>query len=164
MPCVNDAAAPDSVSVADFKSAMRRFASAVNVITSGHGGVLNGMTATAVCSVSTEPPSVLIVVNRENRSHALIDRSGAYTVNVLSAAQQALAVHFASTPAAPFADIRHSLGRNGCPVIDDCASYLACVVATRVEFGTHSVFIGRVIASGGNYSAPLIYHDGKFRD
>lgn len=158
-----DVGVPASVSPAEFKAAMRRIASTVSVVTSSSGGVLNGMTATAVCSVSADPPSLLIVVNRSNRSHALIERSGAYTVNVLSAEQQQLATHFASTPADPFADIPHRLGPNQCPIIENCTSYLACLVEQQTEFGTHSIFIGRVIASGGDDRMPLIYHDGKFR-
>jgi flavin reductase (DIM6/NTAB) family NADH-FMN oxidoreductase RutF len=152
-----------SVTPASFKTAMRRIASTVNVITSGCDGILNGMTATAVCSVSAEPPSVLIVVNQDNRSHALIERSGAYTVNVLSASQQALAEHFASSPLAPFANVPHALGRNKCPIIDHCTSYLECVVASTMRSGTHSVFIGRVVGSGESDRLPLIYHDGRFR-
>jgi flavin reductase len=151
-----------SVSAADFKTAMRRVASTVNVITSGCGTVLNGMTATAVCSVSADPPSVLIVVNQENRSHALIEQSGAYTVNVLSASQEALAAHFASSSIAPFATVPHSLGLNKCPIIDNCTSFLECVVESRMRCGTHSIFIGRVIASGESDSFPLLYHDGRF--
>ncbi len=153
-----------SVSPANFKAAMRRVASTVTVITSGCDGVLNGMTATAVCSVSAEPPTILIVVNQENRSHGLIERSGAYTVNVLSASQQSLAAHFASSSIAPFATVPHSPGLNKCPIIDNCASYLECVVESRIRSGTHSVFIGRVVASGESDSLPLIYHDGKYRD
>lgn len=160
---INEIETLASVSPADFKTAMRRFASTVNVVTSGSGSVLNGMTATAVCSVSAEPPSILIVVNQASRSHALIEQSGAYTVNVLSASQQHLAAHFASSPAAPFAGVAHSLGRNKCPIIEGCASFLECVVESRMPSGTHSVFIGRVVASGASDRLPLIHHDGKFR-
>jgi flavin reductase (DIM6/NTAB) family NADH-FMN oxidoreductase RutF len=159
----NEVDALASISPANFKTAMRCFASTVNVITSGRGTALNGMTATAVCSVSAEPPSILIVVNQENRSHALIQRSGAYTVNVLSASQESLAAHFASGSVAPFATVPYSLGLNKCPIIDNCTSFLECVVESRIRFGTHSVFIGRVVASGASDSLPLIYHDGKYR-
>ncbi len=58
-----------SISADQFKSVMRRFAASVNVITSVDGTVMNGMTATAVCSVSADPPSLLVIVNRSNRSH-----------------------------------------------------------------------------------------------
>jgi flavin reductase len=161
--CIDDVDASGEVSAAQFKAAMRHVASTVNVITSHHDGVFNGMTATAMCSVSTDPPSVLIVVNREARSHGLIDRSGVYTVNVLSAAQHGLAVHFAAAPTMPFADVSYSVGRNGCPIIDQCAAFLACSVESRIAFGTHTVFIGRVVASGEHGDLPLIYHDGNFR-
>jgi flavin reductase len=154
---------PASISPASFKAAMRRMASTVNVITSRHGSTINGMTATAVCSISADPPSILIVVNQQNRSHALIQQSGVYTVNVLSAGQESLAAHFASGPAAPFAAVPHSYGANGCPVIDGYASYLECVVAAQTAFGTHSIFLGRVIASGERDDVPLLYHDGQFR-
>lgn len=151
------------VSPASFKAAMRRFASTVTVVTSGRDGEFNGMTATAVCSVSAAPPSVLIVVNRENRSHGLIEQSGAYTVNVLSVTQQALAERFASASVAPFADVPYSVGINKCPIIDQCASFLECMVESQMRSGTHSVFVGRVVASGESDFLPLIYHDGKFR-
>jgi len=152
-----------SIAPAAFKAAMRRMAATVSVITSGSGGLFNGMTATAVCSVSADPPSLLIVVNRANRSHALIERSGAYTVNVLSAEQERLATHFASTPLEPFADVPYSLGSNHCPIIEHCTSYFACLVEQQTGFGTHSIFIGRVVASGSSDSLPLLHQDGKFR-
>ncbi len=163
MSPVHDTTSLASISPASFKAAMRRFASTVTVVTSHRGGVLNGMTATAVCSVSAAPPSVLIVVNRENRSHGLIEQSGAFTVNVLSAAQQALAEHFASAPIAPFAEVSYSVGLNNCPIIDQCASFLECVVESQTRSGTHSVFVGRVVASGESDFLPLVYHDGEFR-
>jgi flavin reductase (DIM6/NTAB) family NADH-FMN oxidoreductase RutF len=121
------------------------------------------MTATAVCSVSADPASVLIVVNQANRSHDLIRRSGAYTVNLLSAAQQPLAKHFAASTADPFATVQYCLGRNACPIIADCAGYLECVVDTQMQSGTHTVFVGRVVGAGGSELLPLIYFDGGFR-
>ena len=86
------------------------------------------MTATAVCSVSADPPSLLIVVNRNNRSHALIDRSGAYTVNVLSARRNPLPriFHRARSRRSPWC--RTQVGINKCPIIDGCAFYMECVV------------------------------------
>ena len=160
---VNEAGSFTGISPANFKTAMRRFASTVSVVTSGHGAVLNGMTATAVCSVSAEPPSILIVVNQESQSHALIQKSGAYTVNVLAASQETLAVHFASRSVAPFATVPYSLGITRSPIIDNCASFLECVLESAMPSGTHSIFIGRVVASGGSGCSPLIYHDGKYR-
>jgi flavin reductase (DIM6/NTAB) family NADH-FMN oxidoreductase RutF len=160
---VNELNALTCISPAAFKATMRRFASTVSVVTSGYGSALNGMTATAVCSVSADPPSILIVVNRTNRSHELIQQSGAYTVNVLSTAQEDIARHFASSATEAFAAIPHSLGLNGCPIIGNCASFLECVVESRIRSGTHSVFIGRVVAAGESDRLPLLHFNSAFR-
>ena len=158
----NAAASLASVDPEQFRAAMRRFASTVNVITSGHRDTFNGMTATSVCSVSTDPPSILIVVNQDNRSHALIEKSGAYVVNVLSSGQRLLATHFASRPVAPFLSVDHRIGMTNCPILEHCEAFMECVVETRTSFGTHSVFIGRVVASGADGRSALVYQDGQF--
>ncbi len=68
MPILDEHAALASIDTSDFKTTMRCVASTVTVITSRLGSVLNGMTATAVCSVSATPPCILIVINQDNRS------------------------------------------------------------------------------------------------
>jgi flavin reductase len=154
---------PESITSIAFKSAMRRFASSVTIITSCCNGVMNGMTATAVCSVSAEPPSILVVVNCANRSHALIAHSGAYVVNVLSGAQEALAGHFAASSTEDlFTLVPHSFGLTECPIIEGCVSYMECVVESKIDFATHSIFVGRVIASRDLERVPLLYHGGDF--
>lgn len=151
-----------SVSEADFKAAMRTLASAVCVVTSRHRGVANGMTATAVCSVAAAPPMVLVVVNRCNRSHALIRDGGCFALNVLSADQEWLAVQFATRAAKPFASIAVSGDATGCAVIDGCATVLECVLASSFDVATHTIFVGRVVASRRAGVSPLLYCDGQF--
>jgi flavin reductase len=163
MNMMSNPVAPAGIGPAEFKAAMRRFASSVTVVTSGHDGALNGMTATAVCSVSADPASLLIVVNQANRSHELIRRSGAFTVNLLAAAQQPLAMHFAASTEDPFATVPHRIGANGCPIIADCAGHLECVVDQQMPSGTHTIFIARVLGAAGSELMPLIYFDGGFR-
>jgi flavin reductase len=147
----------------EFKAVMRRFAANVNVITSANGKILNGMTATAVCSVTTEPPSVLVIVNRSNRSHPIIKLSNAFAVNVLSAEQKHLAQHFASRPADPFASVDHFIGKTGCPIIKGADAFLECVVMQETEVGSHTIFVGRVVASQTFNEQPLLYHAGEYR-
>ena len=142
---------------AEFKFVMRRFAACVNVIT------MNGMTATAVCSVTAEPPSVLAIINRSNRSHPLISRSGVFAINVLASEQEHVAVHFASKADDPFSTVEHRRGVTGCPLIRDADAYLECEVAQETDFGTHTIFIGRIIACGSESKDPLVYHEGRFR-
>src|SRR3990172_5051300 len=68
---------------AEFKLGMRSLAGAVSIITTSDGGRLYGMTATAVCSATADPPAVLVCVNRSTTAHAAIARSGVFCVNVL---------------------------------------------------------------------------------
>lgn len=152
----------DNVDEPQFKAAMRCIASTVSVITSGEIGSSSGMTATAVCSVSATPPSVLIVVNQDNRSHAMIERAGAFAVNILSSRQESIALHFASKPADPFASIAHRAGITKSPILEGGVGYLECVVDSQTKVGTHSIFVGRVIASEHTDLQPLAYHNGKF--
>jgi flavin reductase len=151
------------VSYDDFRQAMRRFAASVNVITSADGESLNGMTATAVASVTADPPSVLIIVNHSARSHAIIKRTRAFTINVLAADQQAVAIHFASKPADPFGNIAHMIGSNRCPIIDGIAAHLECAVVQHFEFGTHTIFIGKIVGTNVSRFAPLLFHDGSYQ-
>jgi len=160
--CSEDLEALTNVAPSQFKNVMRRFASTVCVITAGRELNLNGMTATAVCGVSAEPPSILIVVNRENRSHALIEKTRVFAVNILSSEQQGLALHFSSRPAAPFASIAYRLGSTNAPILEDCTGYLECVVDSQLKSGTHSIFVGRVVASGETDRLPLGYRNGAF--
>lgn len=160
--CIDDLTVLSSVDPARFKAAMRCVASTVSVITSGKGVAFNGMTATAVCSVSAEPPCILIVVNQENRSHALIEKTGAFAVNILSSRQKSLALHFASKPATPFESIAHRVGITHAPILEGCTTYLECVVETQTKSGTHSIFVGRVVSSGETDRPPLMYRNGEF--
>ncbi|MDP9017092.1 MAG: flavin reductase family protein, partial [Candidatus Eremiobacteraeota bacterium] len=77
-----------------FKDAMRRFATGVTVVTSLKDGEPRGVTVSAFASVSIDPPSVLICVNREARSYLFISTSKIFCVNILSAQQQHLAERF----------------------------------------------------------------------
>ena len=151
-----------SITSDQFKSAMRRFAASVNVITSVDGVIMNGMTATAVCSVSADPPSLLVIVNKSNRSHPVISQSGTFAVNVLSSDQEELAAHFAAKKPNPFADVDYRIGVTGCPLICDADATLECEVVQETDYGTHTIFIGRIVTCDIASKTPLLYHEGRF--
>jgi flavin reductase (DIM6/NTAB) family NADH-FMN oxidoreductase RutF/nitroreductase len=146
-----------------FKSLMRNIASSVAVITTTNGDKHHGMTATAVCSVSADPATILIVVNRSTRSHPIISASKTFTVNILAEHQHAISGRFASKHDDPFAGVPHHAGSNGSPIIADVAAYLECTTVSEIDVGTHTIFIGHVI--GGDVSAvhPLVYHEGEYK-
>lgn len=145
-----------------FKSAMRHLAAGVSVITSQRGGQINGMTATAVCSVSTDPPSVLVVVNRSSYSHELISDSGIFALNFLQERQAVLARYFSGSSEKCFDGIPHHYGASGCPLLDACCASMECEIASTCDFATHSIFIGRVIAVRQQDESPLLYFDARF--
>ena len=150
------------VSDDEFKLVMRRFAASVNVITSAEGAKKNGMTATAVCSVSSNPPSALIIVNKSNRSHPIIAGTKAFAVNVLSSNQKHVAGHFASKLPDPFADIPHSIGKTGCPIIEGADAHIECTVFEQIDVGTHTIFVGKIVAAAAAHGEPLLYHEGRY--
>lgn len=151
-----------SVDSSTFKNAMRRLPGGVAVITSRHADRMNGMTATAVCSVSADPPLVLAVVNRNSRSHGLIADGEALAINVLSQDQEETATYFAGQSEKPFAEVNHRIGVTGCPLLEGCVLSLECSLYAAHDVGTHTLFIGRVVAADAAEREPLVYHNGTF--
>ncbi len=121
------------------------------------------MTATAVCSVSAEPPTVLVAVNRDNRSHPAVAASGVFAVHVLGRHQHRLASLFASKVEEPFAGLDFDVGVTGCPLLAGADACCECVVVQSVDAGTHTLFVGRVVAAGAGEGEPLVYHSGGYR-
>jgi flavin reductase (DIM6/NTAB) family NADH-FMN oxidoreductase RutF len=145
-----------------FRSAMRRLASGVAVVTSGFSGVFNGMTATAICSVSAEPPLVLATINRGSRTYGLIRDAGAFALNLLNEGQDDLAVRFAAASDKSFDAVPHCIGPTGCPLIEGCLATLECVLHSAHDLGTHTLFVGLVVHTDGAPAKPLVYHEGAF--
>jgi flavin reductase (DIM6/NTAB) family NADH-FMN oxidoreductase RutF len=125
-----------------FRSVMRRLASSVTVITTSHGDHIHGMTATAVCSVCADPPTILIVVNRSARSHPMIDGSGTFVVNILADDQQVIAERFGGKLEDQFVGVDYRVGGSSVPILRGAAAHLECRVMSQNDVGTHTVFVG----------------------
>lgn len=149
-----------------FKAVMRQVASPVAIITAAHNGHRAGLTATAVCSVSIEPPTVLVCINQHANADALIAQSGAFAVNFLAAEQAGLARLF-STPhlasEARFAGAEWTRRVTGAPLLRAAVGTLDCTVVQMLPSGTHHIYIGRVVAADALDGSPLLYRDGYFR-
>jgi flavin reductase (DIM6/NTAB) family NADH-FMN oxidoreductase RutF len=145
-----------------FRRVMRSLAGTVTVISTENDGGLHGFTATAVCSVCAEPPTILIVVNRSARTHAHISRRQAFVVNVVAEDQRSVAEKFSTKENDPFGAIPHSLTVNRVPMIDNSSAYLECQVCDMRDVGTHTIFIGRIVNAGVSGKAPLLYYDGQY--
>lgn len=149
---------------AQFKQGMRHLAAGVTMITTIDEGRPHGLIATAVCSVSAEPPTLLICVNRSGGTHDAIARSGKFCVNVLESEQGEIARRFlAAARDERFNVCAWSALETGAPAIDGCLASFDCRVANALQSGTHTVFFGHVVAlraaPGG---PPLLYHNGDY--
>jgi flavin reductase len=145
-----------------FRTVMRQLAASVTVITTDFGGSSHGMTATAVCSVCADPPTILIVVNRSARTHPIIAESGIFVVNILARNQSVLSDRFAGKIVDQFAGIDYTPGIEGSPVLSGTAAHLECRVVAANDVGTHTIFIGQVIDGNAVSTQPLIYYNGKY--
>lgn len=152
----------------DFRKALSCFATGVTVITVGRApGQVHGMTANAFCSVSLEPPLVLVCVDNESNTHPLLLAARRFGVNMLREDQQALARYFAEAEkneeAAARLGVRYRLTERGTPLLEEALAQLECVVASTHEAGDHTIFVGEVEAVALSAAAPLVFHGGKYR-
>jgi len=154
----------DLIEAATFRSAMARLACAVTVVTTDGAAGRRGMAATAVTSVTDDPPTLLVCVNRSTRSNAMIKQNGVFAVNVLSIDQEELVGAFSGGEGDPFArtELWDTL-RTGAPILRDALSSLDCTLDQIINVGTHSLFVGQVTAKrAGTASSGLVYFDRRF--
>lgn len=149
-----------------FKDGMRRLAAGVTLVTTHGPQGRGGLTATAVCSLSADPPRLLACVNHSASCHDAIAASERFCVNVLALTHQALARRFADPTIRGeerFAEGHWTTFATGAPVLADALVAFDCRVADRLQSGTHTVFIGDVAAiHAGPDAPPLLYMDGGF--
>jgi flavin reductase (DIM6/NTAB) family NADH-FMN oxidoreductase RutF len=156
----------NAVSANEFRVAMRQVASPVAIITTIHSGQRAGLTATAICSATTDPPTILVCVNQNARTEAAIAASGRLVVNFLTEDQHEIARLF-STSKLDF-EKRFAAGEwfeaaTGAPVLKGSLASFDCSVESVVYSGTHSIYVSRVEAVASNDGSPLLYRDGYFR-
>ena len=144
----------------EFRRTLGAFASGVVVVTVvSEQGQVHGMTANGFVSVSLEPPLVLVSVGKGARMHQKLMDSPRYGISILAEEQLHIAKHFAGKPQeVPPA----FLWRDGTPLLDGSAGYLACTTVDRHPAGDHTLFVGHVddlLHVGGT---PLTFHAGQF--
>lgn len=148
-----------------FRQAMRHVASTVYAITTGIHGERQGILATAVSSLSFDPPSLLVCVNRSASLHEPLSGAGIFAVNVLGLGNRDVAQQFMTAKG----EDRFAVGaweqHHNVPVLATAQSTFVCRRAHCHEYGTHSIFIGELIAaSHRSDAAPLTYYDRHYID
>jgi 4-nitrophenol 2-monooxygenase / 4-nitrocatechol 4-monooxygenase, reductase component len=146
-----------------FREVVGHFATGVAVITARRDGQDFGLTASAVASLSLEPPMLLVCLNRASVTHGALTAAGAYGVNVLTDEQAEIAIRFAGTERrTKFAGLRLHYGPLGQPLLTDALARLECRVSETVSAGTHTVFLGTVAHAEATPGSPLTYFRGRF--
>jgi 3-hydroxy-9,10-secoandrosta-1,3,5(10)-triene-9,17-dione monooxygenase reductase component len=154
------------VGAAEFRQAMGHFATGVTVVTSiGDDGEPVGTTASAVTSLSLDPPLVLVCFDRTSLTLRAVRSHGAFVVNVLAAPQQQLSANFARRGlAAAWDGVRHRPGPTGSPRLHGVLAALECTVENRLPGGDHEIVVGRVrdVEIADDSAAPLLYWRGSY--
>lgn len=151
------------VEAAEFKKAMSRFASGVTVVTTTHEGERYGLTVSAFCSLSLQPPLVLVCIDDRVRSRDPIEKTGHFAVNVLRADQEAVSSRFASRVDDRFRDIETTAGVLGDPFIDGSLTSVECRLVDALPGGDHTIFVGEVVETRVGDGDPLLYSQGAYR-
>src|SRR5262245_21532900 len=146
------------------KLALRRLASAVAVVTCRDGERTHAMTATDVSAMSMQPPSMIVCVNRSSAFHAAISRAGHFAINILNRSQVDISMGCGGNVRG---EDRFGLGgwseEHGVPVLPDAQARIVCAKEARVDYGSHTIFLGRVTSAGIHGTVdPLIYVDGRY--
>ena len=147
----------------DMKRAMRRVASSVAIVTAHSGRSRIAMVATAVTSLSLEPPSLIVCVNRNASIFPVLARGGQFCVNVLAGHHRDLAQHCSKASG----EARFTVGRwshaRGVPYLEDAQASVFCVVDGGCDYGSHRVIVGRVRRVFVSPEvASLVYIDGGY--
>jgi 3-hydroxy-9,10-secoandrosta-1,3,5(10)-triene-9,17-dione monooxygenase reductase component len=152
------------VSSADFRAALSRFASGVTVVTTKDAsGKTFGITVSAFCSVSLEPPLVLICIEKTAGSHHAYEQSGRFTVNILTENQADISEHFATLIEDKFSAVDHAVDEHGIPLLQNSLATLQCKLFKALDGGDHSIFLGLVEHVIVRDAGPLVYFKGNYR-
>ncbi|MBV9691200.1 MAG: flavin reductase family protein [Ktedonobacteraceae bacterium] len=145
-----------------FRQVIGHFASGVTVITAREHGTNYGLTASAVSSLTLEPPMLLVCINKNTGTQAAISRTRVFAVNILNEGQADLAYKFAKPQSDKFQGVEFCYGQFGEPLLAGALAHIECRVVTDVEAGTHRVFLAEVDQAKSYVGSPLIYFRGKF--
>jgi flavin reductase (DIM6/NTAB) family NADH-FMN oxidoreductase RutF len=153
-----------------FVSAMSALAATVCIVAAASpSGERSGITATAICSLSTEPPQLLACVNRSSSIARALSDTGWFSVNIVAATQEQVAAAFAGRTGLAgdqrFDDDLWSTHTTGAPVLRGATATCVCHVSTSLQQATHLIVVGAVldvVLPETDPPPPLMYHLRRF--
>lgn len=162
---MNDAQQNQSTIRDTFRNAMRHVASTVHAVTTLHDGERHGILATAVSSLSFDPPSLLVCINQAASLHHPLTQAELFAINVLGLENRDIAEQFAQARGAERFALGHWADEHGAPVLLSGQSALVCRRVDCHRFGTHTIVVGELVAARHRQDgAPLTYYDRSYID
>jgi flavin reductase (DIM6/NTAB) family NADH-FMN oxidoreductase RutF len=147
----------------EFRAVLGRFASGVTILTTRDAdGRDHGMTVSAFCSVSLEPPLVLACIERNTDMYKILPKATHFGISVLGEGQEALSRRFAELPSGRFDGIGYSRAESGVVLLDDAIGHLDCRKVDRHDAGDHAIYIGEVESASCQQERPLLYYRGGY--
>lgn len=150
-----------------FRKAMSLRAAGVTVVTTrDRHGEPQGLTATAVCSVSLAPPMILVCIDCSAECFEAFQEAQAFAVNLLRHDQEALSQRFAQKETRKFEGIPHRLGITGSPILTEVLAHVECRIRARYPGGDHTIVLGEVVGCGvaplDQDESPLLHYRGAY--
>jgi len=147
---------------------MAHYAGHVQLVTTALHGVRRGVTVTAACSVSDDPPTVLACLNCSNPNNHIFLDSGVFAVNTLAVQHQAMAAAFAGfdgkTGDERFAMADWDSLVTGSPTLTDARAVFDCRLIEHKVMATHMILFGEVVGLRiGNGTPSLLFLDREWR-
>jgi flavin reductase (DIM6/NTAB) family NADH-FMN oxidoreductase RutF len=134
-----------------FRQVMGRFATGVTVVTTKYEETLAGLTVNAFCSVSLNPPLILVCVDLNSQAIPLIRASQSFAVNMLTAEQEYLSRCFSTHSEERFDRFCHAsyhTAVTGVPILDGSLAFIDARMTAEYPGGDHAIFLGQVVAMG----------------
>jgi 4-hydroxyphenylacetate 3-hydroxylase, reductase component len=152
-----------SVTASGFRQALGQFAAGVTVVTTrDRQGHPLGLTVTAFCSVSLDPPLVLVSVGNRSEANAGFRDSGVFGVSVLAEDQEAVSQRFAKGGAAKFKGIELDTGTTGVLLVPGALAHIECRLTASHPAGDHTIHLGEVVALTARPGRPLLHHASAY--
>jgi flavin reductase (DIM6/NTAB) family NADH-FMN oxidoreductase RutF len=158
---------PPVISSVEFRDALRHYPAGVTIVTIRQGDEVHGLTVSAFASVSAEPPLIVTVIDHRHKAYNLLEEPDAvFAVNILRQEQTGLSDRFAWLKEGDrFDEGRWSTAVTGAPILVDALAWLDCRIHARYPAGTHSLYVGVVVASAvpAPEHPPLVYWNRTYR-
>jgi 3-hydroxy-9,10-secoandrosta-1,3,5(10)-triene-9,17-dione monooxygenase reductase component len=150
-----------------FRDVMGRFVTGITLVTVYEDGYPHGMTVNSFTSVSLDPALILVCLDKNATTTDVVQRTGRFAVNILSADQEHLARQFADdeNERDRFKGLTYTLSDEETPILNDVLGFLSCTVKDAVDGGDHVIFIAEVadLAHDDDDRKPLAYYRGNYK-